>query len=95
MKIRLEANVAAGNPLKNRLGGARRKVGNASKKNMIKVNLNMLTEHFYICSQLMKYQNMRGGRVKLHHIMVRNLLFFSAKKKRKVLMLKLSNKSPL
>ena len=43
----------------------------------------------------MKYQNMRGGRVKLHQIMVRNLLFFSAKKKRKVLMLKLSNKSPL
>ena len=48
---------------------------------MIKVNLNILTEHFYICSQLMKYQNMRGGRVKLHQIMVRNLLFFSAKKR--------------
>ena len=31
----------------------------------------------------MKYQNMRGGRVKLHHIMVRNLLFFSAKKREK------------
>ena len=28
----------------------------------------------------MKYQNLRGGRVKLHHIMVRYLLFFSAKK---------------
>ena len=54
----------------------------------------MLTEHFYICTQLMKYQNMRGGRVKLHHIMVSNMLFVSAKKK-KDLMIKLANISPL
>lgn len=40
----------------------------------------MLIELSYICTQFMKYQNMRGGRVKLHHIMVRYLLFFSAQK---------------
>ena len=41
----------------------------------------------------MKYQNLRGGRVKLHQIMVRYLLFFSAKKETTTT--KLSKTSPL
>ena len=39
MKIRLEANVAAGNPLKNRLGGARRKGRKRFKKEYDKSQL--------------------------------------------------------
>ena len=39
MKIRLEVNVAAGNPLKNRLGGARRKGGKHFKKEYDKSQL--------------------------------------------------------
>ena len=53
----------------------------------------MLIELSYICTQFMKYQNLRGGRVKLHHIMVRYLLFFSAKKETTTT--KLSKTSPL
>ena len=55
--------------------------------------IDILIELSYICTQFMKYQNMRGGRVKLHHIMVRYLLFFSAKKDTTTT--KLSKTSPL
>lgn len=55
--------------------------------------IDILIELSYICTQFMKYQNLRGGRVKLHHIMVRYLLFFSAKKETTTT--KLSKTSPL